>query len=103
MPASKKPAPASNPDARRLVKATRLSPREAAALDAAVAKAGGTASTWIADATRDALVAGGYLDPAAVPRPRTRPGAKEAAVCRHRRTRFTGALRICDECGTVLR
>lgn len=109
MPASKKPEPASspprNPDARREVKATRLSARETEALDRAVAKAGGTASTWIADATRDALIAAGYLDPTPVPnpRPRSRPGAKEPAPCRHRSTKFTGLLRICNDCGAVLR
>lgn len=98
MPASK---PTANPDARKVVRATRLSRREDEALAQAVlAEMAATPSTYIADATRARLVADGFLDLAAPDAPAPAETASEA--CPHKDTTYNGIFRICKACGEIV-
>lgn len=96
MPAS----PNANPDARKVVRATRLSKREDDALaEAVLAQMAATPSTYIADATRARLITDGLLTDAPAP-PVEQAGT--AAECPHKRTTYNGIFRICSDCQAIV-
>jgi len=95
-------SPTANPDARKVVRATRLSKREDDALAQAVlAEMAATPSTYIADATRARLIADGFLTDA--PPPAEPPTPEEAPGCEHKRTSYNGIFRVCQECGEIVK
>lgn len=99
MPAS----PTANPDARKVVRATRLSRREDDALaEAVLAQMAATPSTYIADACRARLIADGFLTEATADQPPLEDEPK-APACEHKRTTYNGIFRVCSECGEIVK
>lgn len=92
--------PTANPDARKVVRATRLSRHEDDALGQAVlAQMAATPSSYIADATRARLIADGFLTDAPAPPPEQ---AETVAACPHKRTTYNGIFRICSDCSAIV-
>ena len=95
-------SPTANPDARKVVRATRLSKREDDALAQAVlAEMAATPSTYIADACRARLIADGFLTDAPAPAEPETP--EEAPGCEHKRTSYNGIFRVCQACGEIVK
>lgn len=93
--------PAANPDARKVVRATRISHREDDALASAVlAEMAPTPSAYIADATRARLIEDGFLNPDAPAK--EAPADDPIETCPHKDTTYNGIFRVCKACGEVV-